>query len=193
MAKEGKTKRKYFAKDGSRLKRGKVQAYGEELHRIARENDGVTAEIVLEKAKSKKSPLHDHFEWSDTKAAAKYRLDQARSMIRWITVEIVYTGSNKALTIKPVIIERAFRHVTNEDGEGAYQTLAEIQENEDHRSQVEQQLASELEQVAEELQRYQHLADYALQVKGIAKKVRAAKKPKGKKKAKAKRKRRQVA
>lgn len=44
--------------------------------------DGVTPEKVVEIAASEDSELHKCFEWDDTQAARKYRLDQARQVIR---------------------------------------------------------------------------------------------------------------
>lgn len=42
----------------------------------------LTAKIVLEAATPETHPLHSHFEWDDTIAARKHRLDQARRLIR---------------------------------------------------------------------------------------------------------------
>lgn len=41
----------------------------------------ITPQEILEKARDKKSELHKCFEWDDTKAAEKYRLIQARSIL----------------------------------------------------------------------------------------------------------------
>lgn len=37
---------------------------------------------VVEAARPKNSPLHSHFEWDDSAAAAEHRLNQARQLIR---------------------------------------------------------------------------------------------------------------
>ena len=50
-------------------------------------------ESVVEAARAKSSPLHRHFEWSDTKAAHEYRLDQARRLIR-VHVEMLPGASS---------------------------------------------------------------------------------------------------
>lgn len=42
----------------------------------------VTAAAVVDKASNSDHPLHKHFEWDDSKAAEKYRLAQARQLIR---------------------------------------------------------------------------------------------------------------
>lgn len=48
----------------------------------------LTAEVVLADAKKKNSPLHGEFEWDDSVAGRRYRLDQARSMIASVKVYI---------------------------------------------------------------------------------------------------------
>jgi len=66
-----------------------------ELKIIADRNDGILLpEQVVEFAKRKTSALHDAFEWDDTEAARKYRLEQARAIIR-VSVEIIDAGGNK--------------------------------------------------------------------------------------------------
>lgn len=63
-------------------------------------------ETLLDKAKDKKSPLHDLFEWDDTVAAEKYRIIQARHLIANLTI----VGDGKTET-------RAFVRCTQTAGE----------------------------------------------------------------------------
>lgn len=54
-----------------------------ELRRIAEENGGLLRpEEVVERARAPESPLHGWFEWDDDEAAQKYRIHQARNLIR---------------------------------------------------------------------------------------------------------------
>ncbi len=46
----------------------------------------LTAEATVEAASDDDSPLHSYFLWDDSRAAAQYRLAQARALIRHITV-----------------------------------------------------------------------------------------------------------
>lgn len=64
------------------------QVIGLALEKIAEANQGqLKAEAVVEAAKNRKHPLHRHFEWNDAKAANAYRLDQARMIIRCVSIE----------------------------------------------------------------------------------------------------------
>jgi hypothetical protein len=81
------------------------QKAGETLAILSRKhNGGLGPEVVVDAARDEASPLHDHFEWSDTAAAAAHRAEQARELIRSITVET----SRSNLESKPA---RAFINV----------------------------------------------------------------------------------
>jgi hypothetical protein len=47
----------------------------------------VTPEALVKVARSRSCPLHKYFEWDDRKAAQKYRLHQARQILRAIVIE----------------------------------------------------------------------------------------------------------
>lgn len=69
----------------------------EEVMRLVNQNDGVvTPEEIVEVARNPKHPLHDAFEWDDSIAAEKWRLDQARVLIR--TVQVVITVRDIEIT-----------------------------------------------------------------------------------------------
>ena len=55
----------------------------EEIYAIGEE---ATPEQVLEKARDENSELHKCFEWDDSIAAEKYRLVQARQVLRFVVV-----------------------------------------------------------------------------------------------------------
>jgi hypothetical protein len=60
-----------------------------ELERINQENGGLaTPEQVVEAARDEDNPLHSWFTWDDSEAAKKWRIHQARNLLR-LQVEIV--------------------------------------------------------------------------------------------------------
>jgi hypothetical protein len=59
------------------------------LEMLASVNDGrLTPEAVVEDAKNKDSPLHAHFTWDVKKAAQAYWIEQARTLITSVRVEM---------------------------------------------------------------------------------------------------------
>lgn len=49
----------------------------------------LTPTVVVEAATPEDAPLHSRFEWNDRVAGHKYRLDQARELIRSVRVEYI--------------------------------------------------------------------------------------------------------
>lgn len=63
------------------------------LMKISAEADGpISPQMVLDRARDESSPLHDCFEWNDTIAAEKFRMVQARVLLRLVVP--VYANSN---------------------------------------------------------------------------------------------------
>lgn len=57
--------------------------YKADAQKVADEigNDKITPQEMIEKARDEQSELHKCFEWNDTVAAEKYRLQQARTVL----------------------------------------------------------------------------------------------------------------
>jgi hypothetical protein len=60
------------------------------LLEIREANDGtLTAQAVVDAARPPDHPLHQHFEWDEEKAAEKYRVQQARQLIRIVKLQYI--------------------------------------------------------------------------------------------------------
>lgn len=68
------------------LVKAPAQAVGELFERLEQTEEGLTPATVLEASRDENALLHGEFEWQDDVAAEKYRLDQARFIIRNLTV-----------------------------------------------------------------------------------------------------------
>lgn len=82
---------RYEFKPAARIPKGvNAQACGERIESLRLKRGGHLEESVLvDDARDPKSPLHRVFEWDDTEAARQHRLEQARHLLRSITVIIV--------------------------------------------------------------------------------------------------------
>ena len=82
----------------------KIKFLRAEIERIRAMHGGVLhAEDVLEEAKNPASPLHPMFEWDNNVAAHQWRLEQARSLIREVRVEIV---CNNEMVMTPFYVRQ---------------------------------------------------------------------------------------
>lgn len=72
----------------------------------------IKASELVELARPKRSPIHDLFTWDDSAAAEKWRVHEARVLIRTYSIEVTKTSPEDALIHVPV--EKGHR------GEGYY-------------------------------------------------------------------------
>lgn len=86
---------RYKWKHGFGFVKADAQKVGEEILSIGSD---VTPQQVLEKARQEDTELHKCFEWNDAIASEKYRLIQARDVIRFLVIE-----EEKAPTDRPEV------------------------------------------------------------------------------------------
>lgn len=110
-----------------------------ELKRIEKDNGVITPAIVVDSARSIRSPLHKCFEWNDDAAAVKYREWQARILIGCVKVSFKDEAGEDQIV-------RAFVNVSpvevdDEDdaiGEGGYISVERASRNVGYKKQVVQ-------------------------------------------------------
>jgi hypothetical protein len=108
----------------------------DELRRLINTQGGVIEpEDVVRSARPKRSPLHKSFEWDDAVAGPLYRLDQARALLRKVTVERVVGGETVRL--------RAVVSIANDRGGETYHTIDSVAMDDDLRRRFEEQLERE--------------------------------------------------
>lgn len=103
----------------------------EVLKALCKKNKGlIMPEVVVDEARSVTSPLHKYFTWSDSEAAEKYRIEEAKRLLR---VTVIYLpGENGGYTRV-----RAFQSLTTDrNNEGGYRTTVSILSSEKYRKQL---------------------------------------------------------
>lgn len=135
MAKK-RTSKKYKAAKGAQFSQGDAQAIGQHLETL----EVVTPQAVLADATKKRSPLHKHFEWDDSVAAERHRLQQARNLVNHLVVVVVINGVKQDT--------KAFHNVTVEfeyETEGdIYAPVSVVKKNEALAKQVVRKAYGEL-------------------------------------------------
>lgn len=105
----------------------------------------VTPKEFLEAARPLNSPVHDYFDWNDSSAAEKYRLEQARNLI--ISVYVVADDNNPIREFLRVQIGQQKRYLEHE----------QVEQNQDLMDQV---IAGAKEQLVRWQERYGRYMDY---------------------------------
>ena len=104
---------------------------------IASIGDNATPQQIVDRAKDPNSELHKCFTWDDTIAAEKYRLCEARQVVRLLVIDRSQETENEP----PV---RVFFKVDNTKSEGYKQTV-HIFRNEDEYTKLLKMALAELE------------------------------------------------
>lgn len=106
----------------------KAQIYGPCIAKVIDKNGGVAnTQMIVDEAKSDKSPLHEWFEWDNTKAANEHRKYQARQLIKGIEIEVIENDKSSQIV-------RAFHYVERGENENITKGFAKfevIQQNPD--------------------------------------------------------------
>lgn len=120
------------------------------LEAIRHERGALNAPLVVEVARDPEHPLHSRFEWDDTTAAEKYRLEQAGALLRCVRLP--------ADPSRPTDL-RAFVAVKNKDSHRAeYVPTGEALSDEFTRRLVLADMEREWKALR---RRYQHMAEFA--------------------------------
>lgn len=139
-----------------------------ELARIAEADGGVRARRVVEVARAPDHPLHAGFEWDDQVAGERYRVVQARTLMR----AIIHVESEETSE------RHLYVHVrTAGESEGSYQPLLSVVADEylyeqaiaelNHKFLAARRALDELEEVASRAGKADRLAAIALAAKGF--------------------------
>lgn len=132
--------KKYKAGLGAPFGKAAAQKIGERIEVLMAKKGGeVVPSDVVEDARKKTSPMHRYFDWDDSVAAEKYRLSQARKILRSIVEVIVVRKKPQE--------HRSFYNVDKSKGKSCYVSLQRVVAEPDFL----EQLVSEAQQGIEHL------------------------------------------
>lgn len=118
---------------------------------------------MVDDAKNTGSPLHQFFEWDDSKAAHEHRMQQAGKLIRGVVVKKI-----DSTPIKKNV--RAFLNVSG-DGDQRYVDVVSVMSNEQKRMLVLKRAHSEVKAWRE---RYQDMSEFAVVFAAVVQLTEAA-------------------
>ncbi len=121
------------------------------IAKLRRSDGRILPEDVVEAARSRSSPLHDQFDWNDTVAARKWRIEQARELLR-VTVTLI-PGVKEPI--------RAFVSLSNEKG---YRMTVNVLANTQQRNQL---LAVAMSEMKVFERKYGHLVELVGVIKSM--------------------------
>jgi hypothetical protein len=130
---------------------------------------GLTAETILDEAKKKSSPLHNFFDWDNTTAGEKWRLQQARILINEVKV-IVNSKERYAFENVRITVCDQPEETTRE-----YKPIMEILSKEEYRKQVIKQALENATYWKEKYSEYNELKPIFVSINKVKKKWQSKK------------------
>ncbi len=166
-AKARVSKKEYHVRAGHQISAGKVKKYGERIDYLIRKH-GVTgvAKTIVADAERLRSPLHDFFEWDDTKAAHAFRLNEAGKLVRAIEVNIITPSGKKkrARAFETIVIQGRRDRITVTDD--MYFS------NEEYMDALVTQAYEEMGIYVERYKNYEGLKTFCKELQGLLRKHR---------------------
>lgn len=132
----------------------KTDLIKQELEALAEANNGLLhPEKVVEFAKDPATALHSRFEWDDTEAAEKYRVWQARQLIK-VTVTVLPNENEDEFKVIPLFVS------LKEDRQngGGYRTLVDVMNDDQMRKRLLSQAYNDFKLWQKKYQQLKELA-----------------------------------
>lgn len=124
-----------------------------ELTQLAREHGGeLHPKVVVDAARPEDSPLHKSFDWDDSDAAEKWRLQQARQLISAV---VTYEKVGKSTV--PVRVFVSLTPDREKNGAG-YRLANTVMSDAEHRQQMLTDAMAEMQRFKEKYRRLSELA-----------------------------------
>lgn len=121
-----------------------------------KEEKGLTAENVVDKAKDKSNILHDFFVWNDSEAGRLYRKQQARALINEIKIIVedkeLYAFESVNISLNESMSKKE------------YKTLVEVLDNDGYKEQI-------INRAIRELKYWKNKYDKLLEFRDLVKKI----------------------
>jgi hypothetical protein len=137
-----------------------------ELRSLAARNSGVLVPaIVIDRARSPRSPLHAVFQWDDTKAAAEFRLWQARELIQRTFRVISING--RGMKVRVFVSLKPDRYCAG----GGYREMTFVLANRDMRCQLLKDAIEEMKLFSEKYASLRELARVFQAIRSVRKQL----------------------
>ena len=122
------------------------------IEEIKKKRGGITSQLLVIEATNEDSPLHDCFEWDDTKAAGQWRIEQGRSLLKNLIMAVVEDEEEKPIYVRcfvsPIEVEN--------EGGTSYLTIREICNDDILNVAYLRQLKKELHAFVAKIENYAH-------------------------------------
>lgn len=141
-----------------------AQVTGKVMEQIEERDGCVTKEAFLEESRPQTAPTHELFEWDDTVAAEKYRLEQSRHIITDLQVKIIRHDVEKKA---PAVVKVTVGNKTK----GEYVNVETVMQTDELRKVALQNALYDFKQLEAKYGDYVELAEIFTAIHQIERKI----------------------
>lgn len=147
----------------------------EELLKIMRKHKGILKpEHVILEAQDEDHPLHDRFQWDDSKAGHEYRLWQARHLIGSVELKIVRLDPKTKKNVEYATKQFVSLPSNRKRGVSGYSSISEVMNDADKLAELEELAIMELKNVKDRYSEVQKLKSVWSAIEKVEAKVTSA-------------------
>jgi len=161
--------KKYIAKPGAQFSKKDAQKFGTYIDKLHKKHTGVTPTVLVEDAANPKSPLHGYFNWDDSDAAHKFRVEQARHLLNHLELVVTVEGRDPT----PI---KGFFNVKSPTGSPVYVSFETVKNDAQLRLQVLEDAFNELVYWKSRYEEYQEFGEVVMAIETTRKKLFGKKK-----------------
>lgn len=141
------------------LHKAPAQVAGEVCASLENSADGLSPKTLLDASRAKDAPLHDEFEWDDSKAAECYREGQAGDLIRNLRIVSVEEEEETSA--------RAFVNVQSASKPGSYHSLVTVLEDSEMKDKMFEIAKREMKSFIAKFQSLQQLSGVLVEMRKV--------------------------
>lgn len=136
--------KKIKGKPSFRLSDKKAQMINKELKKIEGKHGYVTPKILLDEAKNRLHPLHNDFTWDNTIAGEKWRLEEARYLIRSVRIHWV-NDNDEPREVRSYVSISNYEDETTTAPNKSYISIERALDSEEYKKQIIREAFEELQ------------------------------------------------
>jgi len=129
----------------------RAEVAGTIFDQISKERGGLRPEYVVDASIPEDAPMHNCFEWDDQIAGKKYRIEQARTLIRCLVIVTEKKDEEQNIT-------RSFVNIRKPDGEKTWLPVKDVMSD---RALREQYITRAYKELKEWQERYNSIKEFS--------------------------------
>jgi len=132
------------------------------IEEIKERRKGITPQLLIIESRKKKSPLHNCFEWNDSKAAKEYRIVQAHEILRSLVIEVDVEEYEEPRHVRALIAPSSIEADTT-----SWTTIGEVCDDEELQAAYMRQLKHDLNAIKNKIKSFKIFSEIVKAIEAV--------------------------